>query len=171
LIADPPIPGMPVSLDWHTESFTIAHRASNSALMCPISRRVPASSQALPPSWPTRAASCASVPTKRWSWIISLANAVPRSKRSVTLVTRQPSFSAPTRFATGTRTRSRNTSENSPSPASVRSGRISMPGESIDRISQVMPPCFGESGSVRTRSSQKSAAWAKDVQILCPETT
>ena len=29
------------------------------------------------------------------------ANAVPRSKRSVTLVTRQPSFSAPTRFVDG----------------------------------------------------------------------
>ena len=86
--------------------------------------------------------------------MISLANAVPRSKRSVTFVTRQPSFSAPTRFSTGTRTSSRKTSLNSLSPCSVGSGRTSMPGRSIGMISQVMPRCFGALGSVRTSSSQ-----------------
>ena len=45
------------------------------------------------------------------------AKAVPRSKRSVTLVTRQPSFSSPTRFATGTRASSRNTSQKWLSPS------------------------------------------------------
>ncbi|CAM5487005.1 hypothetical protein SMICM304S_11125 [Streptomyces microflavus] len=44
------------------------------------------------------------------------------------MVTRQPSFSAPTRFRTGTRTSSRKTSANSVDPASVRSGRTVIPG-------------------------------------------
>ena len=51
------------------------------------------------------------------------ANAVPRSKRSVTLATRQPSFSAPTRFSTGTRASSRKTSQKWLSPSIVRIGR------------------------------------------------
>ena len=70
---------------------------------------------------------------------MSLAQAVPRSKESVTFVTRQPSFSLPTRHSTGTRTFSRKTSENSPEPSSVGSGRISMPGRSMGIASQVMP--------------------------------
>ena len=69
----------------------------------------------------------------------SLTNAVPRSYFSVTFVTRQPSFSAPTRFATGTRTSVRNTSANSDEPSTVFSGRTSMPGRSIGRISHEMP--------------------------------
>ena len=81
------------------------------------------------------------------------ANAVPRSKRSVTLATRQPSFSSPTRFATGTRAPSRNTSQKWLSPSIVRIGRTSTPGWCMSRISQVMPRCFGASGSVRTSSS------------------
>ena len=91
-----------------------------------------------PPRRRAWSASQATTRPRRNSWrlYISLANAVPRSKRSVTLVTRQPSFSAPTRFSTGTRTSSRNTSLNSPSPIKVGSGRISMPGRSIGRMSQ-----------------------------------
>ena len=58
----------------------------------------------------------------------SETNAVPRSNDNVTIVTRQPSFSSPTRLATGTRTSSKNTSLNSVDPTSVRSGRISTPG-------------------------------------------
>ena len=69
----------------------------------------------------------------------SPTKAVPRSKDSVTMVTRQPSFSSPTRLATGTRTSFRNSSANSVVPAMVRSGRISMPGASMGMISQVMP--------------------------------
>ena len=70
------------------------------------------------------------------------------------MATRQPSFSSPTRLATGTRTSSRNSSLNSDEPRTVRSGRTSMPGVSIGRMSQVMPACFLASGSVRTSSSQ-----------------
>ena len=43
----------------------------------------------------------------------SPTKAVPRSKDKVTMVTRQPSFSSPTRLATGTRTSLRNSSANS----------------------------------------------------------
>ena len=43
----------------------------------------------------------------------SPTKAVPRSKDRVTIVTRQPSFSSPTRLATGTRTSLRNSSANS----------------------------------------------------------
>src|SRR5207302_1251388 len=83
----------------------------------------------------------------------SPTNAVPRSKENVTMATRQPSFSSPTRLDTGTRTSSKNTSENSELPAAVRMGRTSMPGLSIGTISQVMPLCFGASGFVRTSTS------------------
>ena len=81
-------------------------------------------------------------------------NAVPRSKLSVTMVTRQPSFSSPTRFATGMRTSSKNTSQNSAVPSIVSSGRMSMPGVFIGTINQLMPLCFGTSVSVRTSISQ-----------------
>jgi len=85
---------------------------------------------------------------------IPYSERVGRSKLSVVIATRQPSFSAPTRLATGTRTSSRNTSENSMPPSIVRSGRTSMPWLSIGTISQVMPRCFGTSVSVRTSISQ-----------------
>ena len=84
----------------------------------------------------------------------SLTKAVPRSKLNVTMATRQPSPSSPTRLATGMRTSSRNISANSLTPVSVRMGRMSMPGLPIGMISQVMPLCLGTSGSVRTSSSQ-----------------
>ena len=84
----------------------------------------------------------------------SPTKAVPRSKLRVTMVTRQPSFSSPTRLATGTRTSSRNSSANSVEPAMVRSGRISTPGASMGRMSQVMPRWRLSSGPVRTSSSQ-----------------
>ena len=67
------------------------------------------------------------------------------------------------------RTSSRNISLNSLSPVSVRMGRTSMPGESMGMIIQVMPRCLGASGSVRTRSSQRSCAC--EVQIFWPVTT
>ena len=63
------------------------------------------------------------------------------------MVTRQPSFSSPTRLATGMRTSLRNSSANSVEPAMVRSGRISMPGASIGMISQVMPRCPSSPGA------------------------
>ena len=53
----------------------------------------------------------------------------------MTIVTRQPSFSSPTRFATGMWTSLRKSSANSVVPSIVRSGRISIPGVSIGMIS------------------------------------
>ncbi len=50
-------------------------------------------------------------------------------------------------------------------------GRTSMPGESMGRISQLIPRCFGTSGSVRTSSSPNSATCAKEHQIFWPFTT
>ena len=96
---------------------------------------------------------------------------MPRSKPNVTMATRQPSFSRPTRLATGTRASSKNTSENSDVPAMVLMGRISMPGVSMGNITQVMPLCLGASGSVRISSSHQSAIWANVVQIFWPVMT
>ncbi len=87
------------------------------------------------------------------------------------MVTRQPSCSAPTRLATGTRTSSRKTSANSAGPASVRSGRTVIPGASIGIASQEMPRCRGAAGSVRTSSSHQSAISAWEVQVFCPVIT
>ncbi len=72
-------------------------------------------------------------------WSSSPTKAVPRSKLNVVIVTRQPAFSSPTRLATGTRTSSRKSSANSSEPAMVRSGRSSMPGELMGRMSHEMP--------------------------------
>ena len=96
---------------------------------------------------------------------------MPRSKPNVTIATRQPSFSSPTRFATGMRTSVRNISLNSLLSVSDFMGRTSMPGVSIGITSHVMPLCFGAVASVRTSSSQKSATWALLVQIFWPLTT
>lgn len=90
------------------------------------------------------------------------------------MVTRQPSFSSPTRFATGTRTSSRNTSANSADPARVRSGRTVTPGASMGMASQEIPRCLGVSaltGAVRTSSSHQSATSACEVQIFEPVIT
>ena len=88
-------------------------------------------------------------------------------------MTRQPSFSSPTRLTTGTRTSSRKTSQNSVLPSIARSGRMSMPAASIGTISQVIPACLRTPGSgfVRTSISQYSATWPKLVQIFCPLST
>ena len=99
----------------------------------------------------------------------SPTKAVPRSKDSVTIVTRQPSFSSPTRFVTGMRTSFRKSWANSVVPSMVRSGWISIPGESMGMISHEMPRL--RSSPVRTSSSQKSATSACDVQIFEPVTT
>ena len=85
-------------------------------------------------------------PTRRNEPSSSLTNAVPRSKLNVTMATRQPSFSSPTRFSTGMRTSSRNISLKSLAPASVFIGRMSMPGVSIGMTIQLMPRCLGALG-------------------------
>ena len=134
--------------------WVIRQSASTLASMRPTLRRRPGSSQAVPSAVRRERASATSFRTCERMVMMCCANAVPRSKRSVTFVTRQPSFSAPTRFATGTRASSRNTSQKWLSPSSVRIGRTSTPGWCMSRISHVMPLCFGASGSVRTSSSQ-----------------
>lgn len=121
----------------------------------------------MPFLWAARASSTR---TRRQA-TTSPTKAVPRSYDSVTMVTRQPSFSAPTRLPTGIRTSSRKSWANSSDPASVRSGRTVMPGASMGIASQVMPRCLGASGSVRTSSSHQSATSACEVQILAPLTT
>ena len=69
----------------------------------------------------------------------SLTKAVPRSKLRVTMVTLHPSFSSPTRLATGIRTSLRKSSAKSVWSAMVRRGLISTPGVSMGRMSHVMP--------------------------------
>ncbi|MDT4876244.1 hypothetical protein FQZ97_1116720 [compost metagenome] len=83
----------------------------------------------------------------------------------------QPSFSRPTRFSTGTRTSSRNTSLTSCSPSRVMVGRTVMPGDfrSINR--KLMPRCCWASGSVRTRQNSQSPQWQLVVQVFWPFTT
>ncbi len=66
------------------------------------------------------------------------------------MVMRQPSLSAPTRFARGTITSEKKTSANSARCEIWCSGRTSMPGESMSMISAEMPLWRGTSGSVRT---------------------
>ena len=121
--------------DCDTLRLVSAHSASSSAAHRPSSRRCAGSCTSGARSAHSRNESTS-----------SLTNAVPRSYFNVTLVTRQPSFSAPTRLATGTRTSVRNTSANSELPSTVLSGRTSIPGRSIGRINHEMPRCFGRVG-------------------------
>ena len=146
---DPPTPAVPKRAARETLRLVMAHWASSSAALIASSRRTWSSSQT-----PVLRATSARSATRRKEPSSSLTNAVPRSKLNVTIATRQPSCSSPTRFSTGMRTSSRNISLNSLTPVSVFIGRISMPGESIGITIQVMPLCLGASGSVRTSSSQ-----------------
>src|SRR6266536_3011745 len=95
-------------------------------------------------------------------------NDAPRSLASVVLATRQPSFSGPKRFSTGTSTASRKTSLNSLSPVSCRSGRTSTPVAIIGIASIDIPLCAASFGSVRTRAMPQSAKRAYDDQHLLP---
>ncbi len=69
----------------------------------------------------------------------------------------QPWFSTPTRFSTGTRTLSKNTSLTSWSPSRVMIGRTLMPGVRMSISRKLMPRCCWASGSVRTRQKIMSA--------------
>ncbi|MNR08492.1 hypothetical protein D3C85_1246530 [compost metagenome] len=69
----------------------------------------------------------------------------------------QPLFSSPTRFSTGTRTLSKNTSLTSCSPSRVMIGRTVMPGDFMSINRKLMPRCCWASGSVRTRQKIQSA--------------
>ncbi|MNN41014.1 hypothetical protein D3C81_1551070 [compost metagenome] len=83
----------------------------------------------------------------------------------------QPSFSCPTRLATGTRTLSKNTSLTSCSPSRVMIGRTVMPGVFMSISTNEMPRCCRASGSVRTRQNIQSAKCARVVQVFWPLTT
>jgi hypothetical protein len=72
----------------------------------------------------------------------------------------QPPFTAPITFPAGTRTSSRKSSLNSARPLIWTSGRHVTPALRMSTTRQVMPLCFGTSGSVRTRRSAQSAKWA-----------
>ena len=96
---------------------------------------------------------------------------IARSAASVPWATAQPSFSAPIRCPTGTNTSSKNSSQKSAEPVACAIGRTSMPGECMSTTRQLMPLCFGTSGSVRTRSMHQSAANAQLVHTFCPVTT
>ena len=114
---------MPVRAAWETLRLVRAHRASSSARRWPAWRRTPGSAQA-----PVRRARATVADRSSKASSRSPTKAVPRSKLRVTMVTRQPSFSSPTRLATGTRTSSRKSSANSVEPAMVRQGADLHPG-------------------------------------------
>ena len=86
-------------------------------------RQLPPHAVVVPASRRVLRATSARSATRRIEPSSSLTNAVPRSKLKVTMATRQPSFSSPTRFSTGMRTSSRNISLNSLTPVSVFIGR------------------------------------------------
>ena len=83
----------------------------------------------------------------------------PRSKPSVVCASSQPWPSAPMRFSAGTFTLVKKTSLNSELPVICLSGRTSTPGACMSRMKYEMPWCLGTSGSVRARSTPKSAMW------------
>ena len=72
-----------------------------------------------------------------------------RSFDSVTLASRQPSFSSPTSSDAGMRTSSKNTWLNECAVVMSTIGLIVMPGRSIGQMKYEMPLCLGWSGSVR----------------------
>ena len=90
---------------------------------------------------------------------------MPRSKLNVTIATRQPSFSSPTRLTTGTRTSSKNVSQNSLESTTVRIGRASMPGE-VHRADQ--PRDATMLGRIGVRAHEQLAV-VGDVRERCPD--
>ncbi len=94
-----------------------------------------------------------------------------RSEPSSALAIVQPRLSSPTRLAAGTRTLSKNVSQNSDSPVRLRIGRTVMPGVRMSTSRKLMPFCFFALGSVRTSRKIQSASCANEVQIFCPLTT
>ena len=111
-----------------------------------------------------------SSPSSRIDSSSSPTKAVPRSKDSVTMVTRQPSFSSPTRLATGMRTSSRKSSANSVGPGDGAQ-RPDLDARRVHGHDQPGDPPVAAPRPVRTSSSQKSATSACDVQIFEPVTT
>ena len=80
-----------------------------------------------------------------------------RSWSSSNFAQLQPCPSSPTRWATGTRTLSKNISFRLCAPSIEMIGRIVMPGERASISKKLMPRCGFASGSVRTRQNSQSA--------------
>ena len=96
---------------------------------------------------------------------------MPASLASVVRATAQPPCTSPTTFSAGMRTSVKNTSLKCDSPVACTSGRISTPGVRMSTMKNVMPLCFGASGSVRASRMPKSAWCALEVQTFWPLTT
>jgi hypothetical protein len=94
-----------------------------------------------------------------------------RSPPSVVRATSHPRPSGPIRCESGTRALSRNTSLNSASPLSWRSGRTSTPGWCMSIAKYVMPSRFGAAGSVRASSIPISDWCAHVLHTFWPVTT
>ena len=100
---------------WETLRLVSAHSASNSARSGRAWRRTAGSDQA-----PVRWARATVAEQLDGLEQVAHEGGTPFEADSVTMVTRQPSFSSPTRLATGIRTSSRKSSANSVEPAMVR---------------------------------------------------
>ena len=87
------------------------------------------------------------------------------SKRFATV---QPLPGSLTTLRFGTRTSSRKVWQNGDAPLIRRIGLTVTPGDAISNRMNVMPSCFGTSGSVRTRQNIQSAWSAFEVHILEP---
>ena len=109
-------------------------------------------------TWCSVCCECFGLPVKR------------RSKPSSALATVQPWFSSPTRFSRGTRTLSKNTSQNSLSAAMFRIGRTVMPGVFRSTSRKLMPDCFSTVLSVRTSMNMWVPSAPQVVQVFCPFT-
>ena len=87
------------------------------------------------------------------------------------MVTRQPWFTSPSVFSTGTCTSSKKISANPVSPSSCAIGRTVTPGESSGTRMNVSPRWRSDSGSVRKIPKHQSAHTARDAQIFWPLST
>ena len=83
----------------------------------------------------------------------------------------QPLLSWPTRFSFGTRTLSKNTSQNSSCSSMLMIGRTVIPGVAMSTSRKEMPSCFLACLSVRTSRKIQFASVASVVQIFWPLTT
>jgi len=88
-----------------------------------------------------------------------MAPIISRSCCSRYLATVQPSFSVPTRLASGTCTRSKKVSQNGLLPLISRMGLVLTPGLVMSISTKLMPVCF-LAVSVRTRQKIQSASSA-----------
>ena len=94
-----------------------------------------------------------------------------RSKDSSAFAMSQPRLGVPTRFFAGTRTLSKNTSQNSSWYSRLMIGFTVMPGVAMSTSRKEMPSCFFAFLSVRTSRKHQLASIASVVQIFWPLTT